>query len=63
LAEVLFPAWIQIIDTYRILSDSGHRKLEILRILSEGHGNRRKRFALRINLIAAIYNPELKNAY
>jgi len=34
-------------------------KLKIFRILSERYRNRRKRFRLRFNLIAAIYNLEL----
>ncbi len=35
------------------------RKLKVFRILSERYRNRRKRFALRFNLIAAIYNLAL----
>lgn len=35
------------------------RSLKIFRILSERYRNRRKRFGLRFNLIAAIYNYEL----
>ncbi len=38
------------------------RRLKIFRILSERYRNRRKRFGLRFNLIASIYNLELKNA-
>lgn len=34
------------------------RRLKVFRILSERYRNRRKRFALRFNLIAAIYNLE-----
>jgi len=33
--------------------------LKVFRILSERYRNRRKRFPLRFNLIAAIYNFEL----
>lgn len=33
-------------------------KLKVFRILAEPYRNRRKRFALRFNLIAAIYNRE-----
>jgi hypothetical protein len=33
-------------------------RLKIFRIMSEGYRNRRKRFALRFNLIAAICNME-----
>jgi transposase len=44
----------------RILIENIIRKLKIFRILSERYRNRRKRFGLRFNLIAAIYNLELK---
>lgn len=43
----------------RILIEHIFRKLKVFRILSEKYRNRRKRFALRFNLIAAIYNLEL----
>ena len=43
----------------RILIEHIFRKLKVFRILSERYRNRRKRFALRFNLIAAIYNFEL----
>ncbi len=46
----------------RVLVENVIRKLKIFRILSERYRNRRKRFSLRFNLIAAIYNLELKNA-
>lgn len=46
----------------RILVEHVIRSLKIFRILSERYRNRRKRFALRFNLIAAIYNSELKHA-
>jgi IS5 family transposase len=35
------------------------RKLKVFRILSERYRNRRRRFGLRFNLIAALYNFEL----
>ena len=44
----------------RILVEHIIRKLKIFRILSERYRNRRKRFGLRFNLIAAICNLELK---
>ena len=44
----------------RILIEHIFRKLKVFRILRERYRNRRKRFALRFNLIAAIYNLELK---
>lgn len=43
----------------RILIEHIFRKLKVFRILSERYRNRRKRFALRFNLIAALYNLEL----
>ena len=43
----------------RILIENIIRRLKIFRILSERYRNRRKRFGLRFNLIAAIYNLEL----
>jgi len=42
----------------RILIEHIFRKLKVFRILSERYRNRRKRFALRFNLIAALYNLE-----
>jgi hypothetical protein len=46
----------------RILVENVIRRLKIFRILSERYRNRRKRFALRFNLIAAIHNIELKRS-
>ena len=43
----------------RIVIEHIFRRLKVFRILSEKYRNRRKRFALRFNLIAALYNPEL----
>lgn len=43
----------------RIVIEHIFRKLKVFRILSERYRNRRKRFALRFNLIAAIYNFEV----
>jgi len=45
----------------RILIENIIRKLKIFRILSERYRNRRKRFGLRFNLIAAVYNLELNS--
>ena len=36
------------------------RKVKIFRILNERYRNRRKRFGLRFNLIASLYNLELQ---
>jgi DDE superfamily endonuclease len=43
----------------RIVVEHVYRHLKIFRILSERYRNRAKRFSLRFNLIAAIYNYEL----
>jgi IS5 family transposase len=43
----------------RIVIEHIFRKLKVFRILSERYRNRRMRFPLRFNLIAAIYNLEL----
>jgi hypothetical protein len=44
----------------RVSVENVIRRLKILRILSERYRNRRKRFSLRFNLIASIYNHKLK---
>ena len=44
----------------RIVVEHVIRALKIFRILSERYRNRRRRFGLRFNLIAAIYNSELE---
>ena len=48
------------ISRKRILVENIIRRLKIFRILSERYRNRRTRFGLRFNLIAAICNMELK---
>ena len=42
----------------RITVEHVIRRLKVFRLLSERYRNRRKRFGLRFNLIAAIYNLE-----
>ena len=44
----------------RIVGEHIHRKLKIFKILSDRYRNRRKRFSLRFNLIAGLYNYELR---
>jgi len=46
------------ISQQRIGCEHALRRLKIFRILSERYRNRRKRFGLRFNLIAAICNLE-----
>ncbi|MBD1831150.1 IS5/IS1182 family transposase, partial [Cyanobacteria bacterium FACHB-472] len=43
----------------RVLGEHINRKLKVFKILSLPYRNRRKRFTLRFNLIAALYNYEL----
>lgn len=43
----------------RVVAEHVHRRLKIFRILAERYRNRRRRFGLRFNLIAAILNFEL----
>jgi IS5 family transposase len=43
----------------RVLGEHVNRKLKVFKILSLTYINRRKRFSLRFNLIAALYNYEL----
>ena len=47
----------------RIQVEHTLRRLKIFRILSERYRNRRKRFGLRVNLIAGIYNYELYSPF
>lgn len=49
----------QLISSSRVLVENVIRCLKIFRILAEKYRNRRKRYALRLNLIAAIYNFQL----
>lgn len=45
--------------TLRIVIEHVNRSLKIFKIISSPYRNRRKRFLLRLNLIAGIYNYEL----
>ena len=47
------------ISSTRITIENIIREIKIFRIIAEKYRNRRKRFALRFNLIAAIYNLNL----
>ena len=49
----------KILAQKRIAVEHINRKLKIFRILSLRYRNRHKRFALRFNLIAGLYNQEL----
>jgi IS5 family transposase len=49
-------------SSVRVVVENVIRCLKIFRILSSRYRNRRKRFGLRFNLIAGIYNYELNLA-
>jgi hypothetical protein len=44
----------------RVIGEHINRKMKIFKILAERYRNRRKRFGLRFNLIAGLYNYELR---
>jgi DDE superfamily endonuclease len=46
----------QLISSSRVAVENIIREIKIFRIVAEKYRNRRKRFALRFNLISAIYN-------
>ena len=50
----------QKISSRRVLIENIIRELKIFRIVAEKYRNRRRRFNLRINIIAGIYNLQLK---
>ena len=47
------------ISSERVLVENVIRKVKIFRVMAEKYRNRRKRFTLRLNLIAGIINYEL----
>ncbi len=48
------------ISSHRVLIENIIRELKIFKILAEKYRNRRRRFNLRMNIIAGIYNLSLK---
>jgi hypothetical protein len=50
----------QKISSSRVLIENIIRELKIFKVIAEKYRNRRRRFNLRINLIAGIYNLQLK---
>jgi len=49
------------LSSQRVLNENVIGKLKRFKILSDRYRNRRKRFGLRFNLIAGVYNYELKS--
>jgi IS5 family transposase len=50
----------QLLSSSRVVVENVLRTLKIFRILAEKYRNRRRRFGLRLNLIAGIINYETK---
>lgn len=46
----------RVISSERVLIENIIREIKIFRMIAEKYRNRRKRFAMRVNLIAAFYN-------
>ena len=51
------------VSSSRIQVEHIIREIKVFRILGERYRNRRRRFGLRVNLIAGIYNYELNNVF
>ena len=49
------------LSSERVLNENVIGSIKRFKIISDRYRNRRKRFALRFNLISAIYNLELKS--
>lgn len=49
----------KILSSRRVVVENVIREVKIFRIVAERYRNRRKRFGLRFNLLAAIYNLNL----
>ena len=48
------------LSSERVLNEHVIGKIKFFKIVSDRYRNRRKRFGLRFNLIAGIYNDELR---
>lgn len=46
----------------RVVGEHINRQLKIFKILAERYRHRRKRFTLRFNLLAGLYNYELRSS-
>ena len=47
------------VNSRRVVVEHGIRRLKVFRLLGERYRNRRRRFGLRVNLIAALTNLQL----
>jgi hypothetical protein len=50
----------RVLASRRVVGEHVLGKLKVFRILGEKYRNRRKRFGLRLNLMASLYNLDLK---
>jgi hypothetical protein len=50
----------QALASRRVVGEPVIGKLKVFRILGEKYRNRRRRFGLRLNLLASLYNLDLK---
>lgn len=51
------------VSSSRVQVEHTIREIKVFRVLGEKYRNRRKRFGLRVNLIAGIYNYELYSIF
>ena len=58
--SMLEKSWNRRLASRRVVGEHVIGKLKVFRILGEKYSNRRKRFGLRLNLMASLYNLELK---
>jgi hypothetical protein len=50
----------QALSSRRVVGEHVIGKVKVFRILGEKYRNRRRRFGLRLNLLASLYNLDLK---
>ena len=51
------------VSSSRVQVEHTIREIKVFRIVAERYRNRRKRFGLRVSLIAGIYNYELNSVF
>ena len=57
--DFLEKALNHVISSQRVLVENIIRRVKVFRIMGERYRNRRKRFGLRLNLIAGLLNAQL----
>ena len=56
-------AYNRALASQRVLVENVIRRLKVFRVLKEVYRHRRKRFGLRIHLLAGLYNYDLKTTF